>query len=62
MKVLLSDRQIEFLIENIRVALNQNKVPEKYHENLLLTIKSNIHHSGKIENVCYKCLGTGRNI
>lgn len=58
---LMTDRKIDFVIEKAGSAWSHNKVPEKYRQNFLLTLKSYLTKGGLMEDVCPECLGNGRN-
>lgn len=56
----LSEKQIKYIIERAESSWRHNKLPESRKKEYLLTLKTYLTRGGVIENVCHKCLGTGR--
>lgn len=57
---MFTEAEIEYILDNADSAWRHNKIPSKYKQNFITTLKTYINEGGTIENVCYECLGTGR--
>ena len=56
----LSDFQIDQILKSANSAWKHNKLPEKYKQEFMTTLKTYISQSGTIDNVCNLCLGSGK--
>ena len=57
---ILTDAEINYIIERASLAYKHNKLPQKRKLEFITTLKSYIQRGGIVENVCNACLGTGR--
>lgn len=60
MKIKFSETQIDAIIKSADSAWRHNQMPKSRKENFLLTLENYLSETGTIENVCHRCLGTGK--
>lgn len=55
-----TEAEIEYILNKADSAWKHNKIPSKYKQNFITTLKTYIDKGGVTKNVCYECSGTGR--
>lgn len=58
---LFSDLQIEEIIKEVEDTYDFMKITKSKKQNFILKLKGRLRQTGVIEDVCHKCLGSGKN-